>query len=249
MVKSVRNATDSADSPFPSEGQRALAAATLERSAWFGECRQATRDSLLAQGSLRLLAKGEALCRQGSPVEHLCLLLDGSLAVSTTMRSGKRHVLRYLEPGQLMNLIPVLDEQVAVHDATAHGPSFVLLMHRLQIRQALQTEPGLVMAMMRLLCLRSRLTYMELSHYTLLPLAQRCAGALLHLAEPFGLPRADGLAISLKLSQDEFADMVGCSRPMANRELKQLESQGVIRMTYSHFVILDIEALRARVAG
>jgi CRP-like cAMP-binding protein len=230
---------------LPSEGQRALAAATLERSGWFGECRPATRDSLLAHGQLRLLQKGEVLTRQGSPVEHLCLVVDGSLAVSTTTRTGKRHVVRFLEPGQLMNLIPVLDEQFAVHDATAHTATLVLLMHRTQIQEALQTEPGLVNALMRLLCLRGRLTYAELSQSTLLPLTQRCAGALLHLAEPYGLPRGEGLAISLKLSQDEFADMVGCSRPMANRELKQLESLGVIRMTYSHFVILDLQRLRS----
>jgi CRP-like cAMP-binding protein len=75
-------------------------------------------------------------------------------------------------------------------------------------------------------------------------MAQRCASALLHLATPYGLPREDGLAISLKLSQDEFADMLGCSRPVINRELKQLEARGVIRMTYSHFVITNLEALR-----
>lgn len=242
MGKSVRNQTDSA---WPSDGQRVLAAATLERSAWFGACRSATRDSLLSQGLLRVLQKGEVLTRQGDAVEHLCLVVDGSLAVSTTTRTGKRHVVRYLEPGQLMNLIPVLDEQMAVHDATAHTATLVLLMHRAQIQEALQTEPGLVNALMRLLCLRARLTYMELSQSTLLPLSQRCANALLHLADPYGLPRADGLAISLKLSQDEFADMVGCSRPMANRELKQLEGNGVIRMTYSHFVILDLDKLRS----
>ena len=246
MSKSVRNQTDSA---LPSDGQRSLAAATLERSAWFGVCRPATRDSLLAHGVLRLLQKGEVLSRQGSGVEHLCLVVDGSLAVSTTTRTGKRHVARYLEPGQLMNLVPVLDEQPAIHDATAHSTTLVLLMHRSQIQEALQTEPALATALMRLLCLRARLTYTGLSDSTLLPLAQRCANALLQLADPYGLPRDDGLAISLKLSQDEFADMVGCSRPMANRELKQLEASGVIRMTYSHFVILDLDGLRKVATG
>lgn len=232
------------DSEIPSEGQRALAAATLERSVWFGKCRPATRDMLLGRGLLRVLHKGEALTHQGSPVDQLCLVIEGSLAVSVTTRTGKRHVVNYLEPGQLMNLIPVLDEQPAIHDATAHTTTLVLLMDRAQIQEALLVEPGLVHTLMRLLCLRARHTYQVLTGNTTLPLAQRCAAALLNLAAPYGLPRSDGLVISLKLSQDEFADMVGCSRPMANRELKQMESQGWIRMTYSHFAILDLEALR-----
>lgn len=243
MHKSVKNPTET---ELPYQGKRALAAATLERNAWFGPCRPETREALLAGGQLRMLEKGETLSHSGERIDHLSLVIDGSLGVSTNMRTGKRHVVRYLEPGQLMNLIPMLDEQVALHDATAHVPTLVLMMSRGQIQQALQTEPGLAMALMRLLCLRSRQAYLELAQSTLQPVAQRCASALLHLAAPFGLPRDDGLAISLKLSQDEFADMVGCSRPVVNRELKQLEAQGVIRMTYSHFVITDLTALRAQ---
>jgi DNA-binding transcriptional regulator LsrR (DeoR family) len=51
-----------------------------------------------------------------------------------------------------------------------------------------------------------------------------------------------------ELSQDEFADMVGCSRPVVNRQLKQLERESIIRTTYSHFVILDVNALQSIVA-
>ncbi len=39
--------------------------------------------------------------------------------------------------------------------------------------------------------------------------------------------------------------MIGCSRPMVNRELKSLEKEGVIRMTYSHYVIQDVDRLRS----
>ncbi|MEJ8858176.1 Crp/Fnr family transcriptional regulator [Variovorax robiniae] len=241
MGKSAKNALDAS---IPSEGQRALAAAMLERNAWFGGCRPETRESLLAHGQLRLLQKGEVLNLAGDPVEHLSLVVDGTLTVSTTTSTGKRHIVRYLEPGQLMHLVPVLDEQLALHDAAAHVPTLLLMMRRAQIHEALQTEPGLAMALMRLLCLRARLTFLELSQNTLKPLTQRCASALLHLAAPYGLPRDGGLEISLKLSQDEFADMVGCSRPVINRELKQLEAQGLIRMTYSHFVIVEPAALR-----
>ena len=240
--KSVRNRTD----PERTESsQRALAAAMLQRSPWFGGCRPATHEALLNCGVLRLLRKAEALHQQGDLVEHLCLVVDGSLAVGTTSGTGKRHVLRFLDPGQLMNLVPVLDEQPAIHDAIAHTTTLLLLMHRTQIQSAMQSEPSLVGALTRLLCLRARLAYLQVAETHLLPLGKRCARALLQLAEPYGLPRGKDLAISLKLSQDEFADMVGCSRPMANRELKQLEAKGLIRLTYSHFVILDIAALRA----
>lgn len=238
MSKSVKNQTEIATS------QRTLVAAALQRSIWFSSCRQSTRDAFVDAGRIRHLRKGEALSRCGQLVDHLSFIADGSLEVSTTTRVGKRHVLRYLEPGQIMNLIPVLDEQVAIHDAVAHIDTLILDLHRSTIQHALATEPDFNQAVMRLLCLRSRLTYLDLTQSSLLPLRARCASALLHLAEPYGLERHDGLAISLKLSQDEFADMVGNSRTMVNRELKQMEREGIIRTTYSHFVVLDMQSLR-----
>lgn len=206
-------------------------------------------DSLLVEGVLQRLERGQTLCRQGEQIEHLCLIVEGSLEVSTTTRSGKRHVVRYLEPDQVMNLIPVLDEQPAVHDGVAHTECLVLLLERGLVQRTLAAEPQLTQALLRLLCLRARLTYSELSHHALVPLRQRCARALLGLVEAYGLLRTEGISISLKLSQDEFADMLGRSRPIINRELKQLEREGVIQTTYSHFVVLDLQRLQAIAGG
>lgn len=224
---------------------RSLASAVLKRTAWFSTCKPETLETLLAEGQVRLLKRGEIMTRRGEPVEHLCLIVDGVLEVSATTSTGKRHVVRYLEPGQLMNLIPVLDEQGAIHDAVAHADTVVLLLSKALVRQTLASEPELALALMRLLCLRSRLTYLNLAESSLSTLRARCARTLLHLVDPYGMPRTDGVAISLKLSQDEFADMVGRSRPIVNRELKQLEREGMIRITYSHLLILDVAGLNA----
>jgi CRP-like cAMP-binding protein len=228
---------------------RALAAGVLQRTGWFSTCKAETLRSFLDEGAIRLLQRGETLSRRGQPVEHLSLIVDGVLEVSATTDLGKRHVVRYLEPGQLMNLIPVLDGQAAIHDAVAHTDVVLLQLPKGIIQRALAAEPGFVQAVIRLLCLRSRLTYLDLSGNSLLTVRQRCARTLLHLLDPYGMPRTDGVAISLKLSQDEFADMLGCSRPTVNKELKQLERDGVIRITYSHFLILDVAALEAILAA
>lgn len=242
--KSVKNQTENALASW-----RALASAVLQRCALFSECGPETFASFLADGRLQRMERGQTLCRQGEQVDHLCLIVDGSLEVSTTTRTGKRHVVRYLEPGQIMNLIPVLDEHPAVHDGVAHTECLVLLLDRALVQRTLIAEPLLARSLLRLLCLRARLVYNDLSHHALLPVRQRCARALLSLVEPYGMPRAEGISISLKLSQDEFADMLGRSRPVINRELKQLERDGVIQTTYSHFVVLDIQQLRAVAAG
>lgn len=219
--------------------QSVLAAKVLKSSTWFGDCKPDSLQLILSGGTLRTLERGSFLSRRGEPVSELALLVDGVLEVSSTAPSGKRRVLRYLEPGQIMNFIPFIDEQGAIHDAAAHTDLVLLLMGRTLFSQITHAEPELVHRLLRLLCLRSRMLYNDVEDISFLTLRQRCARTLLHLVEPYGRTNKEGVTISLKLSQEELADMVGCSRAMINRELKQLEQDGAITMTYSHYVIRD----------
>ncbi len=201
-------------------------------------------ESLRSEARLRVLARGTTLTHRGDAVKSLCVVIEGVLEVSAT-NVGKRHILGHLQAGQLMNLIPFVDGQGAIHDAVAHTDVLVLLIGREPFQRLVAAEPRLLNRLMRVLCLRSRTSYSRLVENATLTLRQRCASLLLQLIEPYGLPSPDGTAISLKLSQEEFAFMLGCSRPIINRELRQLESEGAIRKTYSHYVIADSDLLRS----
>lgn len=221
-----------------------MAGAVLEREAVLGGLSPATREVFLGRGQLRRYGKGETLSRRGEPVSALTLLVDGSIEVSRTSAHGKRHVLRYLEAGQVMNLVPVLDERHAIHDAVAHTDCLALLVDRSVFLERLACDAALNRGVIALLCLRTRATFEQLGSDALLPVRQRCARALVGMIGPYGRPRGDGIAITLKLSQDEFSDMLGRTRQVVGKELRQLEDEGVIRTTYSHFTIVDEAALR-----
>ncbi len=221
----------------------ALARGVLKRSQWFAGFDPATLDCFVDAGELHLISRGQALCRRGDVVTSLCVVIDGTLDVSMTAASGKRHIMTCLEPGQPMNLIPIMDDQCAIHDACAHAETTVLLIPKQIFLDAIDRQPGLARLMAQVLCRRSRVLYESVSDNALLPLRARCARMLLTLMASYGLPRDRGVAITLKLSQDEFADMLGRTRQSVNRELKQLERDGIIEMTYSHFIILDEQAL------
>ncbi|MFC4523753.1 Crp/Fnr family transcriptional regulator [Cupriavidus pinatubonensis] len=216
----------------------------MRQTAWFADCSAASLRDICASAHVRTLPRGTTLTRRGEAVSSLCVVIDGLLEVSTTTRSGKRHILGHLQSGQLMNLVPFIDEQGAIHDATAHTDAVVLLIGRDLFHRIVASEPALTHRFMRLLCLRSRMAYSRLADSATLTLRQRCASILLQLIEPYGAPDSHGVAISLKLSQEEFAFMVGCSRPMLNRELKMLEIEGAIRKTYSHYVVTNADLLQ-----
>lgn len=202
-----------------------------------------TLDQMNEGARLLSLRPGEALFHSGDCVDSLTVVIDGALDVSTIGASGKRHVVMCLEPGQITNLIPVLDGQPALHDVHAHGEAIVMQLPKQDVLQAIDAEPGLARNLMRLLCLRSRALYGNVAHTALLPLRARCAKLLLSLMVTYGREEDGAMLIALKLSQEDLADMLGCTRQSVNRELKLFEREGVLRMSYSQFIVLDANRL------
>ena len=220
-----------------------LALNVFRASRWFTEFPAEAIERLVAAGRIEKLARGEVLSRRGELVADLAVLLDGSLDVSVTSSEGKRLIQAVLEAGQIMNLIPVLDQLPTIHDASAHTDLLVLLINRESFLAESDRDPRVSRALMRILCLRSRVLYASLVEAAFLPLRVRCARVLHSLMSQYGVKRGESIEISLKLSQEELADMIGRTRQSVNKELKALEREGVLHMAYSHFVILDERAL------
>lgn len=229
--------------------QRELARAALARALTFSQCAESTLDRFVSEGVLRTFKRGETISHRGGPIANLVLLATGSVELSATSATGKRHVLHYHEAGQLINVIGALDGGPGIHDAIAHEDTLALLIPRASFLAAIEREPYLAMSMIRLLCLRSRVLYDYVAEHSLLPLRARCARLLLQLVEPHGASRPHGYLITLKLSQEEFADMLGRSRQSVNKELRALETEGLIKTNYSQFIILDLPALQAVAEG
>jgi CRP-like cAMP-binding protein len=73
--------------------------------------------------------------------------------------------------------------------------------------------------------------------------SQRMTQVLLHLAELYGDETSEGTEISLSLTQDEIAHMVGATRQWIAQRLKHLQAEGLIFFGRGRLVIRDVEAL------
>ncbi|MBP6020677.1 MAG: Crp/Fnr family transcriptional regulator [Burkholderiaceae bacterium] len=218
--------------------------AILRKNEWSSQFKQATLDSLVYGSRLLKLSPGEEFIRSGDLVKSLGVVLEGTLHASRTNAAGKRHIVGYFGPVQIVNLIPVLDDQRSVHDITAHDETTLLNIPKEVFLSALDSEPMMVRSVLRLLCLRSRALYDNTSDNALRSLRARCARMLILLMASHGEVGSSQVNIMLKISQDEFADMIGRTRQSVNPELKQLERDGIIDMKYSRFIIRDPAALR-----
>ncbi len=75
----------------------------------------------------------------------------------------------------------------------------------------------------------------------------RLASLVLHLKEQFGESTPEGTRITLRLTNQEMADMIGTTRETVNRSLNRFWDERLIDMKTSHIVVSDEGALRALV--
>lgn len=224
------------------------AAAVLGASPPFDVLDAGALDALARCTQRVRLARGQVYQQRGARVEGIVVVTAGFLRISLSNPQGKRHVVAFLEPGQVFNLLPVVDGGPAIHDAEAGVDAELLVLPTAAYIGLLRSHPEVGLAAQRVLNDRARRVYDGLADAMLLTLAQRCARSLLQVMDALGEPAAPAGAVIVHLAQGELADMLGNARPVVNRVLRQLQRDGVIELGYQRIVVLQPDALR-RVAG
>lgn len=204
----------------------------------------ATLERLLADGVVRCHADGHCLNDRDDPVDSLQLVLRGSLEVGVEGTDGRRAICWYVGPGQWFNMIPVIDGGGAIHTARAHGDTLLLHIPGKRFLAALDSDPRLARGCVLMLCERARSVYGNLAAESLMPLRGRLARHLVMLVDQHADTRRNPIDQPLKVSQEELADMLAATRQRLNRELKALERDGMISLSYREIRVLDREALR-----
>jgi CRP/FNR family transcriptional regulator, cyclic AMP receptor protein len=70
------------------------------------------------------------------------------------------------------------------------------------------------------------------------------AEVLLRLAEDYGEICTHGLALELRITQQDLADLIGATRPIVNATLKQFRERGLIYPRPYVICIADRDGLR-----
>ena len=173
-------------------------------------------------------AARSTIIHAGDESETLYYIIDGSVSVVNEDEDGNEIVLAYLNAGDFFGEMGLFAEDtkrsawvIARHDcevAEIHYSQFMVL--------AAET-PEILFQLSAQLASRLRNTSRKVSNLAFMDVAGRIARALLELARsPDAITHPDGMQI--KITRQELAKIVGCSREMAGHVIKNLEEDGLI---------------------
>jgi|TARA_B110000238_G_scaffold186124_1_gene214951 CRP/FNR family cyclic AMP-dependent transcriptional regulator len=141
--------------------------------------------------------------------------------------TGHEMVLAYLNQGDFFGEMGLFEENERSALVLARGECEVAEISYSKFRELAHEDPDIMMLLAGQMTRRLRATSRKVINLAFLDVAGRVARALLDLAhQPDAMTHPEGMQI--RITRQEIAKIVGCSREMAGRVLKELEEQGLI---------------------
>lgn len=169
--------------------------------------------------------RGESIVEQGKKSDALSIILTGRARVMSTDPRGREVILATMRPGDYVGEMSLIDNEP--HSATVRADiqTDVLVLGRLEFARCLPENSSMAYAVMRGLVERLRHADRKIESLALMDVYGRVARALLEFSSH---DAAGNAVIRDKVSRQDLAKMVGASREMVSRVMKDLEERGFI---------------------
>lgn len=192
----------------------------------------------------RHAAAGEILFSQEDAPAGIWFVESGTVRLYTSDADGREQTLQIVPPGSSFNEVPFFDGGPEPATAVAVEDADLLVLPGERRDSALREVPELAIAAAGSFAFRLRQAIALVEDLSFRQVGGRVARVLLQAVAPHpGVGAGSGGRL---LTQREIAEMVGSSREVVARTLRQLEREGLIRMERGRIVLLDREGLGAR---
>ncbi|MBZ0070925.1 MAG: cAMP-activated global transcriptional regulator CRP [Thiohalobacteraceae bacterium] len=165
----------------------------------------------------------------GDAPDVLYYIVDGSVTVLIEDEEGREIVLAYLNRGDFFGEMGLFGES-SKRSAWVRTRAECELaeISYARFRQLAEEDPTILFALASQMAARLRTTSRKVSDLAFLDVTGRVARTLLDLCkQPDAMTHPEGMQI--RITRQEIGRIVGCSREMVGRVMKNLEEQGLIR--------------------
>lgn len=199
----------------------------LRRVPFFALLPEATAQAIASVIVKQRFRKGQVLTKQGQICQGFYIIVSGSARVITSDERGREVILATLRAGDYLGEMSLIDDQPTSATIRFETQSDVLCLPSLEFRRYLPLSGSVADGIMRGLVERLRQADYKIQMLALMGVHERVKQVLHDVA----LEREGEFYISARLSRQDLAKMVGASREMVSRVMRDLESEGFYEIT------------------
>jgi len=174
----------------------------------------------------------------GDQSDSMFYLVKGSVTVIIEDEDGREMIMAYLNEGDFFGEMGLFDEESQARTAwvKAKTECEVAEISYSKFLEIAKEDPKILHIIFEQMSNRLRNTTRKAGDLAFLDVTGRVARTLLELSQqPDAMTHPDGMQI--KITRQEIGRIVGCSREMVGRVLKDLEEQGLVDVSGKTMVV------------
>jgi CRP/FNR family cyclic AMP-dependent transcriptional regulator len=213
----------------------------------FSRLAEADVEAIASVSTTRSIRAREELFHKGDEGTQLYVVAQGRLKAVTTSDEGDDLMFCVLDPGEVVGEVGLLADRPRTATVIAMQASDLIVIDRRELSSLLKTRPEVAIELLAVLAGRlARVSeFLEDTHFLNLPvrLAKKLVDFSLHHGQEAGPPGEGHVRIDLKLSQEEWGDLVGTTRESVNKQFRSWTKEGLIEIDKGKVVIRNLEEL------
>jgi CRP-like cAMP-binding protein len=211
----------------------------------FNSLKSLTKEELVrisACKTSRKIKKGEIIFEEGEILNGVYCVRDGICKLSKLSENGKDQIVKMVVKGQLLGQRSIISEQASNLQATALNDMEVCFIPKSEIISDLQKNPKFSFDVLQDMASDLKEADDVIVNMAQKSVRQRLAETLIYIYENFGV-NPDG-TLSILLSREDYASIVGTATESAIRVLSQFKKDGLISAVGKFIKIEDINGLK-----
>ena len=183
----------------------------------------------------RSVPRGAVVIVEGDPTDSLYIVISGRMRVLMSDADGKEVILAILGPGEFFGEMGLIDDNPRSATVVAVEPCELIVINKRDFKKCLEENFEMAMTVMRGLVRRLREADRKIGSLALLDVYGRVARLLIDTAEMVNGQRI----VTRRLPKQDIAKMIGASREMVSRVMRDLQLGGFIEVRGSQILLRD----------
>ncbi len=200
----------------------------------------------LAQRAVsRHYSPGEMVFGEGEPCSGLYVVESGNVRIFKSSPNGREQVLSIDGPGNSIAEIPVFDGGTYPASGAAVDDVTLLFVSKQDFNALCLAHPQVPLKVLRVVGARLRRLVGIIEELSFTTVRHRLASYLWRLAQKSGKRTAEGVEVTLPITNQELAAQIGTVRELVSRNLSRLQAEGMLKTDGRNVLIYDLKTLEA----
>jgi len=187
---------------------------------------------------IKKFKKNEFILYEEDTNKYMYSILDGGVRVVKATEDGKEILLAIHRAGDSFGEISLIDSKTTTAAVIASGEALVAIIPKENFYSLISTQKKVLDNLLKILCSRIRENVDKIKMLNFNNATQRIKMLLVKLSKERGRETSHGIALDIRLTHQDLADMTGLTRETVTRVIDRWQNDGNITMLKDRSILL-----------